>query len=418
MLIGPVFTRELVTAPRRPRFFLAPAVYIGALLILTCTAWLLLIGTQQVRSVGDMARFGGTLFQFLSALQLILAVFFSALAAASAVAQEKDRRTLILLLLTNLSNSELVLGKLLASLLSVLMLLAAGLPFFMLTMLFGGFSLPQILRVFVVTLLSALAAGSVGSTIALWREKTFQTLALVTLALGALAAWEIVLASGAIHATWHGAPLARWLAGLSPAQSLMAAARPRIATSGFLPGIGSVFHLFLVAAGAFIVIVNLIAIALVRVWNPSREARPAAEEADEFRTARADSAAAPTTDAARSKSIHAAPGKNKVVWDNPILWREICTWAYGRKVVAVRLIYAAMFVATIVYIHYAHLNAVRTGVSLSEAGSTNLSLLMVPLLVLSLVLVNALAVTSITTERDLGALDLLLVTDLSPPEFI
>ena len=49
MLIGPVFTRELVTAPRRPRFFLAPAVYVGALLILTCTAWLLLIGTQQVR---------------------------------------------------------------------------------------------------------------------------------------------------------------------------------------------------------------------------------------------------------------------------------------------------------------------------------------------------------------------------------
>ena len=120
MLIGPVFTRELVTAPRRPRFFLAPAVYVGALLILTCTAWLLLIGTQQVRSVGDMARFGSTLFQFLSSLQLILAVFFSALAAASAVAQEKDRRTLILLLLTNLSNSELVLGKLLASLLSVL----------------------------------------------------------------------------------------------------------------------------------------------------------------------------------------------------------------------------------------------------------------------------------------------------------
>src|SRR5262249_43336540 len=36
----------------------------------------------------------------------------------------------------------------------------------------------------------------------------------------------------------------------------------------------------------------------------------------------------------------------------------------------------------------------------------------------SLVIVNALAVTSITNERDGGALDLLLVTDLSPREFL
>jgi hypothetical protein len=38
--------------------------------------------------------------------------------------------------------------------------------------------------------------------------------------------------------------------------------------------------------------------------------------------------------------------------------------------------------------------------------------------VLSLVLINALAVNSIANERDLGALDLLLVTDISPFEFV
>src|SRR5262249_34945880 len=38
--------------------------------------------------------------------------------------------------------------------------------------------------------------------------------------------------------------------------------------------------------------------------------------------------------------------------------------------------------------------------------------------VLSLLLVSVQAVTAITTERDGGALDLLLVTDLSPNEFI
>ncbi|HEY1861470.1 MAG TPA: ABC transporter permease, partial [Gemmataceae bacterium] len=42
----------------------------------------------------------------------------------------------------------------------------------------------------------------------------------------------------------------------------------------------------------------------------------------------------------------------------------------------------------------------------------------VPVGVLSLLLVSAQAVTAITSERDTGALDLLLVTDLSPKEFI
>ena len=48
--------------------------------------------------MGDLARFGMVLFQILAPLQLALAIFFSALLAASEVAHEKDRRTLILLL--------------------------------------------------------------------------------------------------------------------------------------------------------------------------------------------------------------------------------------------------------------------------------------------------------------------------------
>ena len=43
---------------------------------------------------------------------------------------------------------------------------------------------------------------------------------------------------------------------------------------------------------------------------------------------------------------------------------------------------------------------------------------LVPIAVLSLLLISAQAVTSITSERDIGALDLLMVTDLTPTEFI
>ena len=111
MPAGPVFSRELVTAPRRPRFHIYRTVYVFALFLLMCTAWLVLAGTQVISNVGDMARFGSILFQILATLQLALVLFISAMLAASAVAQEKDKKTLILLLLTRLSNREVVLGK-------------------------------------------------------------------------------------------------------------------------------------------------------------------------------------------------------------------------------------------------------------------------------------------------------------------
>ena len=44
--------------------------------------------------------------------------------------------------------------------------------------------------------------------------------------------------------------------------------------------------------------------------------------------------------------------------------------------------------------------------------------MLIPLFILSLLLVNAQAVTAVTNERDRGALDLLLVTDLTAKEFV
>ncbi len=411
MFIGPVFTREIVTTPRRPRLYVARAAYVAGLLVLVCTAWLLLAGTQVIRNVGDMARFGAMLFQILSPLQLALALFFSALLAASAVTQEKDKRTLVLLLLTNLSNSELVLGKLLASMLGVLVLLAAALPLFMLTTLLGGVSFAQIARVFGATLAAALVAGSIGSLLALWREKTFQTLALTVLALVFWLALGEAVSLGALGTEWFGVPTETWAAAISPWQSVLMATRPLVASQNALPLVGNAVNAFLLLAGLLTVVLNGIAIWRVRVWNPSREVRPRTAEAEEAESiwgmTEASAAAARRLTA---RDVHSSGGRARQVWDNPILWREMATWAYGRKVLAIRIGYLVL-VALAAAALYLGLH--------SESGLSTLgaALLLVPLFVLSLVLINAQAVTAVTTERDIKALDLLLVTDLSAREF-
>lgn len=430
MLIGPVFSREVVTTARRPRFFLFRTIYVGALFLLMCTAWLVLAGTQVIRNVGDMARFGSILFQILAPLQLSLTLFFSAMAAASAVCQEKDKKTLILLLLTRLTNFELVLGKLLASLLNIAVMLFAALPLFAVTMLFGGLSTSQIIYTYLVTLATMLAAGSLGSTLALWREKTFQTLALTALVIVVWSSiWEAV-GRGVLGPEIFGISNQTWATGGSPFRAILAAVKPFPHVDPSLGIISTGINLYLGMATVLTVLLNGLAIAKVRVWNPTHEVRHTGrsdEAAESIWGAEYDlgqESSSSGVELARSghidARIHSASNHGQTtrrVWDNPILWRETCTWAYGRKIIFIRFAYLLLFAMAVAGLYWLATSPADSSDPLSTViPSASRSL--IPFFLVSLVIVNALSVTSITVERDGRALDLLLVTDLTPKELL
>ncbi len=405
-----MFTREAAVAPRRVSFYAARSLFVAALFGLTLTAWQLFVGSQRLESIGDLAWFGAAAFQILAPLQLAVAVPFSALLVASAVALEKDRKTLDLLLLTSLSNTDLVLGKLLAGMLSVIVVVVATLPLLMIVALLGGVSNGQIIRVQAVTLASALAAGSLGSTVALWREKTFQALAMTVLILVLwLLGWEIVTAVGADTA-WFGLPVKSWTIAMSPWQAVQAAARPTFADIGpGLPPFDPVV-LFLITSFVLALVLNLVSITRLRVWNPRQDIVP---RLDDERERVAADGSAPDLARLPAVAIHSAGGKTRSVWDNPILWREIKTWAYGKRILVIRLAYWAVFIACA-----AVLISHSSSKTPSEAAIPAAAEPIVTLLVVGLILLNALAVTSLTNERDSRALDLLLVTDLSPKEIV
>src|SRR5690606_16156971 len=123
------------------------------------------------------SNFGTYIFSVLCTFQLALVIGAALLFSAGNVAQEKDRRTLILLLMTDLRNAELVLGKSLASVLPVFVLIAVSLPVLCCVRMLGGITLPQILWVEALCVVSCLAAAAWGTLVAYWREKTFQILA-------------------------------------------------------------------------------------------------------------------------------------------------------------------------------------------------------------------------------------------------
>ena len=399
-MLGPIFYREASVAPKRSKTYLMRAVYVASLFLLLCTGYLVLDGSRSLANSSDAARFGGWMFTLLAPLQLLILASLAAVGAASSVAQEKDRRTLILLLMTRLSGFEVVVGKLTATLLGPLSMLLCGLPVFLALPLLGGVSPRQVAGVFIVTAATVVLAGSIGTVIGLWREKTFQAIALTVLAmlmyvgLGEIAAEALTQAPESVRLA------------VSPPRALFAAASPLASLSD---DTARGVMLFFVTSLVLSLVVLMIGVARVRVWNPSREVRMKATEAESSEEAAAQDAA-PESWKAR------AP---RPVWSNPILWREIRTWAYGRKIVVIRMAFLLFFalISAVIY------SQVRSGVAYEPAGvigralpATTLPL--AALGVISLVLVNALAVNSVTGERDGLALDLLLVTDLSPKEFV
>jgi hypothetical protein len=84
-------------------------------------------------------------------------------------------------------------------------------------------------------------------------------------------------------------------------------------------------YAFALAMAVLSVLLNGWAMWRLRKWNPRGEPimqreRPEDEDIDRARA-------------------HAAPGKVRGVWANPILWREIGTRAYGRRPLMVKVAY-------------------------------------------------------------------------------
>lgn len=407
-MLGPVFNREATVAPKRSKTYLARAIYLLALFVLLSTGYLVLAGTRPLTGAGDLSRFGANMFALLAPLQLVVLSSLSAVGAASNVAQEKDRRTLLLLLMTRLSGAEIVVGKWAASLLGPLGMLLAALPLFLALPLIGGVSLEQVMMASSVTLVGILLAAAVGTVVGLWRETSFQAIATTVLLLLIYLVAAELLGSGFVGDRATAA--AQWI---SPLTAISAALTPfpPLTASG-LP----VTVAFTLATAVLTLLVLGFGVGKVRDWNPSREVRfkPAEPETD---TQLAEQLTAGETATATAGSWKAR--EPRPVWNNPVLWREIRTWAYGRKIVLVRLAFLSLFAVTAAVVS----SSVRSGEALQRFDATERALPVATLpvaaiAVVSLVLVNALAVNSITGERDGLALDLLLVTDIRPPEFI
>jgi ABC-type transport system involved in multi-copper enzyme maturation permease subunit len=141
MIPGPVFNFELLTTARRGRYYLLRSAYALTLLLILWaiySVWLaetVAVGTEPARQAGwfALAAFGG-----LAVGQMILVLTLTPALVSGVIADEKRRKTLHYLLASRLSGPEIVIGKLLARMLHIGVLLAVSLPVLSMLVLLGG----------------------------------------------------------------------------------------------------------------------------------------------------------------------------------------------------------------------------------------------------------------------------------------
>jgi ABC-type transport system involved in multi-copper enzyme maturation permease subunit len=160
---NPIVEKEVLSRMRSGRAPLLITVFI-TLLALVALGSLAVISAQQngpfSGSVGAGAGLG--IFASMTVLELVLILFMAPALTAGAISGERERQTLDLLLCTPVRPSAIVAGKLVSSLMFMLLLLLVSVPLFSVVFLFGGIELDQVLAALVIAVVTAILLGSFG----------------------------------------------------------------------------------------------------------------------------------------------------------------------------------------------------------------------------------------------------------------
>jgi len=160
---NPIVAKELRS---RMRGWHAFALLTGYLCVIGALGWL--VYDADIGSSGNIIGLGSTGAQVFRALAGIVMATVALVVpglVGPTIAGERERQTLDLLLVTPLGPARIVLGKLMAALLFVVLLVVACLPLFSVAFLLGGVSLSEVLEAVALTLVGAITIGAVSMLI-------------------------------------------------------------------------------------------------------------------------------------------------------------------------------------------------------------------------------------------------------------
>jgi len=164
--ISAIGAKELRGRMRGRRAFVILTIY---LLLLGGFAWMveLLMERSYGSGVGSSAAYasasiGQGIFAAILMLETLQVVFLAPAATAGAISLEREKQTLDMLIATPISSLAIVVGKLLSALTYVFLLIIASVPLTAVVFVYGGVGPDDVLRGYLVLLVTAIGLGSFG----------------------------------------------------------------------------------------------------------------------------------------------------------------------------------------------------------------------------------------------------------------
>lgn len=159
-LFNPVLMKELKLRFRSFKSFSGLMFYLTVLVIFV--SGFLLIFTEFSSSGFFSPHDSFTMFSVLSMLQMGLVMFITPGLTAGTISSEREKQTLNILLTTTQTSTQIIIGKLLSSVVFLILMLVAGIPLYSIVFLFGGVSPWQFITIFLFYLVTLIAIGSIG----------------------------------------------------------------------------------------------------------------------------------------------------------------------------------------------------------------------------------------------------------------
>ena len=145
------------------------AILSGYLILLAAFAWmveLMMERTYSTNSGGSVAfataAVGQGIFASVLMLETLVVVFLATMTTAGAISLEREKQTLEMLAATPITSFAIVLGKLLSALIYVWLLIAASIPLTAIVFVFGGVAPDDVVRGYIVLIVTALGFGAFG----------------------------------------------------------------------------------------------------------------------------------------------------------------------------------------------------------------------------------------------------------------
>jgi ABC-type transport system involved in multi-copper enzyme maturation permease subunit len=174
--LGPVFAFEWLRAARRWQMYAMRSLFALSLLAAIGIVFLFARDRPWTSPIRRQAEIGQMLFYLATGTQIALLMLAAPAATASGFCLDKARGVLLHLLVTDLSSTEIVLGRLAARLGAVLGLVCCSVPILFFCTLFGGVDPDALIGAYLVSLGIAVFGCSLALALSVWGKRTHEVL--------------------------------------------------------------------------------------------------------------------------------------------------------------------------------------------------------------------------------------------------